>query len=155
MGSNAISEFVHSLKHDPDETIMEKKEMTVKKLTQAILLGIPDRAKVAGFDSSELFKGLDPTKEKDQLSCCQLILGYQAAKGSQESREALVRLNAVIWLDNLSDIKEIKREAPKILAWLKNPKAQLAEDAYKRIMNPVWNGLLMSGYIVSILVEHW
>lgn len=155
MARAAINAFATYVERGSDEQIMVEKDSMVKKLTIAVLSEIPEHAKVARFTESELLKGLDPTDETHQLKCCQLILGYQAAKGSRESRDALVRLNVVVELDNLSTVEEVKRAAPEIARSFVNPGAKIAKETHKNNMHPIWKGLEISAYMVSILMEHW
>jgi hypothetical protein len=155
MASEAIHEFVGCLKCDSEQAILVKKGLLVKILLADILSDISTPAKSANFDPKELWKGLDPSNKKDHLSCCQLLLGFQAERGTRESKVALVRLNAVIWLDNLSKLGEIKQHIPTIVSWLKDPGAQLEEESYQRKMKYIWKGLEIGAHICSALMEHW
>jgi hypothetical protein len=83
---------------------------------------------------------------------CWLVLDYCTKKGDRKARLAAVQTTALIWLNDLSSVRDIEASMPKIVKMVESPHEYI-EDQEGLAFQRWWvNGMCLSLFVLDFLL---
>ncbi|KAK6362473.1 hypothetical protein LTS17_012827 [Exophiala oligosperma] len=155
-GEDLDTEWLHNffklLDTSPDQPdILVRKDSLVQQIWQTFPHELLSECPIP---SAELWKGFDRDNRRDQLKVGQLTLDSIAKSGKYRAKCLAVQVKALIWLDDLWDVEEIKKASSEIMQMLETPERQMRNDKADAKSDIFWNALAFSGCVLAWLLEY-
>ncbi len=133
--------------HD-DDSIIRKRDEIVERLIPKVL----GRIIIITDDGSRrnFWEGLDPDKLEDRLHVIELQLQFAEAKNVDAAIKPLVRIQALISLQEL-DAEGIRKGLPEIKKVMQNPK----DAMWERLANAIRELAGLAVPVLASIIRHW
>lgn len=129
MDTTELKRFVAALKVINDNEVIRRKAEVIEAILLQITVVVERKKAAVPVDTQdEIVKDADETKANDQLNVASLILDYCAKKGDREASIATVQVMGLIWLHDLSSVKDIKAYIQEIVKLVESPERYIDDQ---------------------------
>ncbi|KIW76814.1 hypothetical protein Z517_09258 [Fonsecaea pedrosoi CBS 271.37] len=143
-GDDPIDELLLSLGRNTYELgareILRKKDAAVNFYCPAIMQPLPQPESDPKL-WEKICAGFDQETRLNRLACLELWLQWHVSKETPGAEKAAVRMRALIWLEELSDVGKIKKCAKALVDMIDHPEVEFGgtESAARQL--PFWRGI--------------